>query len=226
MSSLFISRLKEECPWMSQFPEHTFVAQRLIRFERVTQDQPPPKTEWIFFSSPRSVEFFLPFTTFNEHTPHFAAMGAGTSKAIHDLGFATAFTGTSSDPQIVAEEFKQLLRPATHVLFPIAEESRRSIIQSAKGLNSIPWICYRTVEVPDTIPPCDTLIFSSPSNVRSFFAMNTPLATQNIISFGPSTGSEVNKLLLATGSSVRKHMVLDRVTDERIASAIAEMHSQ
>ena len=119
MSTLFISRLKEECPWISQFPEHTFITQRLIRFEPVKPDEAIPETEWIFFSSPRCVEFFLPFIQFNEQAPHFAAMGSGTSKAIHDLGYTVAFTGASSDPSIVADAFKQLLRPATRVLFPV-----------------------------------------------------------------------------------------------------------
>ncbi|MFM7730439.1 MAG: uroporphyrinogen-III synthase [Flavobacteriales bacterium] len=223
MSVIFVTRMSSECPWIEEFKEHTFIAKRLIRFERVQQLEEVPKTEWIFFASPRSVEFFLDEQRFNDHMPFLAAMGQGTAKAIHDRGFPTSYIGESSDPKKVAEEFKKHLRPATDVLFPMAEESRRSIMKAAQGLNCIPWICYRTVESPSLIEHCDVLIFSSASNVRSYFALNTPHSAQAIISFGPTTAQEVNHLLLAVNASIRKHIVLDTITDERIALAIRQL---
>lgn len=223
MSVIFVSRPISECPWIEEFQEHTFIAKRLIRFERVQQQEEVPKTEWIFFASPRSASFFLSTHSFENHMPFLAAMGQGTAKIIHDLGFPTSFIGASSDPKSVAEEFKKLLRPATDVLFPMAEESRRSIMKAAQGLNCIPWICYRTVEVPAIIDHCDVLIFSSASNVRSYFALNTPHSAHAVISFGPTTAQEVNNLLLAVGVTIRKHIVLDVITDERIAWAIRQL---
>ena len=83
----------------------------------------------------------------------------------------------------------------TTVIFPAAENSLKSI---QKGLSPdtkiIELPIYQTVPVNNIETCCeDVLIFTSPSNVEAYFAINLLEPGQKVIAIGHSTGKKLEE---------------------------------
>lgn len=164
-------------------------AESLIRTEAISFDPKLPSTDWIFFSSSNAVRHFF------QGKPHLqrqrmAAIGKGTAQTLSAF-HAVDFTGDAIDIEDSAYRFADIAQNQT-VLFPIAADSLRHVQAAFNPENIIELPVYRTIEKPCMIPPADVYVFSSPSNVRSFFQHNaTPPAHMKCVAFGEATALEL-----------------------------------
>lgn len=149
-----------------------------------------PLTDWIFFSSKNGVRFFFDQPV-KITTQKFGAVGEGTASMLRKH-VPVDFTGKHIDTHETAIDFKQVVKNET-VLFPQARGGWRTIAGVFDPGKITEVICYETREVPVSVGHPDVLVFSSPSNVDSFFRVNSIQANQKIIAFGHSTGITLQK---------------------------------
>jgi hydroxymethylbilane synthase len=154
-----------------------------------------PRTEWIFFSSKHAVRFF--FNQKPELWPgvKFGCVGSSTSAELRSFGHRADFIGQSTDIKLVGKQFSSKVGNA-RVLFPIARGSMQSIQwQMVKRENVVNLEVYATLNISQEISTeNEVLIFTSPSNVESYFEKNTIHPHQKIIAMGEATGKALEKL--------------------------------
>lgn len=154
-----------------------------------------PRTEWIFFSSKHAVRFF--FNQKPELWPgvKFGCVGSSTSAELRSFGHRADFIGQSTDIKLVGKQFSSKVGNA-RVLFPIARGSMQSIQwQMVKRENVVNLEVYATFNISQEISTeNEVLIFTSPSNVESYFEKNTIHPHQKIIAMGEATGKALEKL--------------------------------
>ncbi len=186
-SSVFISRDAEEITNLSQLLAEEglkVVAKSMIQTDAVPFDLPPAKTDWIFFSSRNSVKYFfsqLPDIT----NQKLAAIGKATASDLREFGEVSYF-GDDTDTTRIAEEFAKIAADST-VLFPQSNISQRVIQSALPESNVVEIVCYNTTHTPSEIEKCHILVFSSPSNVNSYFQVNKKLSYQKYIAFAKTT---------------------------------------
>lgn len=187
---IFYSREPEKAVQIQKYcDEHGFQlqAQSLISFEALPFELDQKSFDVIFFTSPRSFDFFRAQESIHEHQT-IACIGLGTKKHIESLGFQVSFFGVdSTHPAEVAEDFKLWLG-ARKVLFPISDISNRSV-QKVLGDEQ-----YHEIVVYKTVPKSvelastpDILIFSSPSNAAAYLEKNQIHPNQKVACFGRTT---------------------------------------
>lgn len=169
--------------------------QAFIRFEKVDFTLPDAQFDWIFFTSPRSVAFFLDNIADVDimKKVNIACIGNTTKESIEKYGLTVQFTGVNSgDPHRIAEEFKNGIGESK-VLFPQSNRSNRSIQQALNSSQIIDLIVYKTLLVQKKISDSyDVIIFTSPSNVDGFLLENTVAKqTKTIISWGKTTSKKL-----------------------------------
>lgn len=154
-----------------------------------------PRTEWIFFSSKHAVRFF--FNQKPELWPgvKFGCVGSSTSAELRSFGHRADFIGQSTDIKLVGKQFSSKVGNA-RVLFPIARGSMQSIQwQMVKRENVVNLEVYATLNISQEISTeNEVLIFTSPSNVESYFEKNTIHPHQKLIAMGEATGKALEKL--------------------------------
>lgn len=187
---IFYSREPEKAVQIQKYcDEHGFQlqAQSLISFEALPFELDQKSFDVIFFTSPRSFDFFRAQESIHEHQT-IACIGLGTKKHIESLGFQVSFFGfDSTHPAEVAGDFKLWLG-ARKVLFPISDISNRSV-QKVLGVEQ-----YHEIVVYKTVPKSvelasnpDILIFSSPSNAAAYLEQNAINVNQKVACFGTTT---------------------------------------
>jgi hydroxymethylbilane synthase len=211
---IFISRRKEQVESLCKELEslgHQVQAQSLIRTEEVDFPLPLPHCDWIFFSSAEAVRFFF---RKNPVIPgiKIGAVGESTAEAIRQFSHVD-YTGDSSDIDGTAKHF------ASHtegqlVLFPGSEQSLRSIQSCKKNHEVMDLVCYRTIREPVAVAFTDVLVFSSPSNVEAFFAINQHRSGSKYIAFGKSTAACLEKF------GISNAMIPQSLTDRDLLHAI------
>lgn len=164
--------------------------QSLIRIKPVAFELPERSFEWVFFSSKEAVYSF-----FRQQTPslhfHYGAIGNATAQVLAQFA-KPSFVGETKDTQTVAQAFSKTIGTSA-VLFPISDISVRTIQQQLAPEQVIDLVVYSTQFKPVQIPTCALYIFTSPSNVASFFQLNTlPLGAQ-IAVFGSKTGDQIQR---------------------------------
>lgn len=151
--------------------------------------------DWVFFSSKNAVEYFFQLEPLLPKKTKFGVMGSGSEDMLRRKGHFVDYTGEAIDPAEVADEFAKLANGKT-VLFPSAENSLRSIQQRLSADTKI-------IDLPvyETIPEDDThasgaeiLVFTSPSNVESYFVNNLIQPGQKVIAIGTSTGRKLDEI--------------------------------
>lgn len=122
-----------------------------------------------------------------------AAIGEATAKAIEPF-HSVDFVGDSIDITDSAYRFAETLGSGT-VLFPGAAESLKHIQSALPAEQVIDLTVYSTEEKTVTIPPCDVYVFSSPSNVRSFFKSKHAKEVNHMkcVAFGDATLEALEK---------------------------------
>lgn len=187
---IFYSRSKEKAEKLTTFCKENnleLITQSLISFEAVPFELPDEPFDVVFFTSPRSVDFFIKRSDLHSDTL-IACIGSSTEKHLNSLGFKASFVGENSvEPEQVAIDFQNWL-DSKKVLFPISDLSNRSISKVLNRAQFVEIIVYKTIEIGRKIEPApDVLIFSSPSNARAFLNENTINKSQKVCSFGRTT---------------------------------------
>lgn len=156
----------------------------------------PAAFDWVFFSSSNGVKAF--FEQLNDPLSkhiRIGAYGESTAQTIYELGYAVDFVASPGQPNSVSEEFKKVLLDKT-VLFPCSDISLRSIRQGLPDRQCISLVVYKTTSSQKTFEAdAEAYIFTSPSNVRSFYnAQHTISSSCKVIALGTSTGQALNEL--------------------------------
>lgn len=164
-------------------------ANALISFEAIPF-QPTHNAEIIFFSSPRGVQFFL-----NQEEQKanviYACVGKTTAGELVKHGIQPTFTGADNQSiEEIAEAFA-VFAGESKVLFPSSDISLGTIASALPDGNAIQTPVYKTVLTPLAVDHCDIYVFTSPSNVRSFFKLNTLPENTLVIAWGNSTAKEL-----------------------------------
>jgi len=163
----------------------SFITLTPVAFEIVQEAQ------WLFFSSKNAVRFF--FDGGGKVGNHkLGAVGKSTAAALHERGWPCNFVGDARDTTQVATTFRGVVGN-DQVIFPISSQSLRTV------QGALPRAQVQDVEVYQTelAPPvglendADVLVFTSPSNVRSFFSVQGAQPGQQIVAIGRATAAEL-----------------------------------
>jgi uroporphyrinogen-III synthase len=190
MKTLFVSRELNENDALFQFCESqrwNFIAKSMIRFEAIESPLPENHVEVVFFTSPRSVTFFL-----GQHKiakgQKIACIGLKTAEFIKKMHYSVDFFAKNDKiPRLAAEELKSWLGTG-RVLFPISDRSNKSMQQILSPDCYDEIIVYKTLLAPiklDLDP--NYILFSSPSNVDAFLELNSINKKQKVFAWGETT---------------------------------------
>lgn len=164
-------------------------ARAFIHFEKVTVSN-IPQSDIVFFSSPRSVQYFLEDHNIPEGTL-IGCVGGSTHNELNKHGITANFVG-ADDRSIdeVADDFKTFAADA-RVLFPASTLSMGTIASKIDQDKRYVIEVYRTILDSASIDACDVYTFTSPSNVRSFLLKNDIPKNAEVIAWGNSTKKEL-----------------------------------
>lgn len=183
---IFLSRAPSESASLAETLlslGHELVLKSMIKREHIPFKQEPiDDNSWLFFSSPYAVRAYFEQ---GGKTGKLAAIGQGTANELSKFG-QVAFCGDDGPTEEVAIKFKALVQNEL-VIFPSPEKGLRKIQQEFPANQITEIICYRTLHDPKKVEKCDVYVFSSPSNVKSFFELNDIPKEAAVISFGTST---------------------------------------
>ncbi len=140
----------------------------LLDFVATEEPTPAISADWVFFSSPKAVQFF-PWKKWTSDAK-VACLGPGTAQWVKEYSGQTADWVGNGIPEKVASGFSQIAHGAT-VLFPRAKNSRRSIQQLIPGqIEPVDWIIYHNRLKPlIDVPQTDLLVFTSPLNAENYY---------------------------------------------------------
>lgn len=170
--------------------------------------------ETVFFSSPRSANYFISQFKIPEGV-EIAAVGTGTAASLQAHGYSTQFVGKKSgDPESVATDFLQWLGNRT-VLFPLSVQSNETIASIVPENQKMIVRCYETLPAGKVISEQEIYVFTSPSNVEAFLQKNELAAAVTLIAWGKTT----EKKLLEKG--LKADVVLEESSEEALAGALA-----
>ncbi|MEL6277044.1 MAG: uroporphyrinogen-III synthase [Bacteroidota bacterium] len=196
MRRIFVSRyLAAESPLRKWATENDFAlqAESLLHFEPIPFHLPAESFDWVFFYSPRAVEFFYANCGELMFRSRLAAMGQGTANMLLKLGYEVAFIGNGS-PEEVAVAFGQVAENHK-VLFPRAEQSRRSVERYLEGrIKAVDLIVYRNeAKSPQGLKPSEIVVLTSPLNVAAYLAVCPAEPQIKFFAIGPSTAEALAK---------------------------------
>ncbi len=179
----------------------TVEGQPLIEFKQIRIKE-LPKTDWIFFSSKHAVRYFFSQNPKLEPNVKFGCIGTSTSAELRAHGRRADFIGQSTDIKLVGKQFGSKVGNAK-VLFPIARGSMQSIQwQMVKRDNVINLEVYATLNKAEKIADdVEVVVFTSPSNVESYFEKNAWQPHQQAIAMGEATGKALEK------QKIRKYLM-------------------
>lgn len=150
--------------------------------------------DWVFFASSTAVDFFFQQNPELKSKTKFGVIGKSTEQALKKFNKNAAFVGSVNDTQVVGKKFAKTVGTET-VLFPQAKGGLRTIQQQftdSSKLTDLP--VYETVKKENfSLPEAQVLVFTSPSNVTSFFEKQKISDKQKVIAIGKSTEKKLNE---------------------------------
>lgn len=195
------------------------VRKSFISFQKIPF-QVPSGWKVVFFSSPRSFDFFISENFTLEPDQQFACIGMETKKYIEEKGFVVSFFGENAgDPQEIARQFKDWLGNRI-ALFPQSLKSNKSIEALLPEAQKIPLVVYNTIEDPvQFLNPFSIYVFTSPSNYRSFISLNVLPEDAKVIAWGRATA----EVIMDDDSPV--HFILDTSTYTELLKILQQIIS-
>jgi hydroxymethylbilane synthase len=187
----------------------------LIETKEVLFTLPIAHFDWVFFFSSNAVEFFFRQNPSLPEDVLFGAVGPATAASLKNYKRVT-YSGFGNKTELVSEEFMNILGSKS-VLVPQSDISIHPLLKKLGKDRCHDLICYRTALSPKIVQKADVYVFSSPSNVQSFFLMNSWDTNAKSVSFGPAT----TRALLEHG--VRPFMELENMDSNEIVRAIMDV---
>jgi uroporphyrinogen-III synthase len=188
--TIFISKSVSDASFLAFCEAHNYCVLDvpMISFKQM-EFAPPPATDYeaIFFSSERSVDFFLTKQLpLDRHL--LCCIGQKTADALTKWGYSSDFIGKrSGEPNSVAKQLREFIG-TEKLLFPQSTISNKSVQKEFPEEQCLNLVVYETFALPTALRQRpDILVFTSPSNVRSFLQMNTVDDKQRVIAWGSST---------------------------------------
>lgn len=147
-----------------------------------------PSTDWIFFASSNAVDHFFNQSPDIKPKTKFGVIGKSTEYALKKHNKNAAFVGHINDTKVVGKKFAKTAGQET-VLFPQAKGGIRTIQQQFEDASKLTdLVVYETTTRENIqVPEADVLVFTSPSNVESFFKQTKIKNTQKVVAIGTST---------------------------------------
>jgi uroporphyrinogen-III synthase len=148
----------------------------------------PTSADFIFFTSKNGVKYFFQHFQPNGKLPAFAAINSATAMAIVQAGYEVAFIGQHNDTPQTIEDFSTIAHG--EIFFAQAEQpiADHAQILRNKGFNAQALTVYHNSPLTEISPiDAEILVFTSPMNVRAYFAQQPLQPHQKVVSIGPST---------------------------------------
>lgn len=170
-----------------------------------------PKTDWIFFSSPQSVNLY--FAHYRLAAKKVAALSNGTAAELSRNYTQTDFIGSDSKTtKEIGRDFFNQINSTETVLFPLSDISKKNISSQTRTENIIELTTYRTSLVNEKLNNIPGIIlFTSPSNVDGFLLSNKPELTTQILAIGETTAARLREIgikdILVSESTNEKDLV-------------------
>ena len=167
----------------------SFIETAKVKFTNV------PATDWVFFSSSNAVRFFFDQQPQLNPKTKFAVIGNGTEHELKKYNKNAAFTGLNNDTKIIGKKFAKAVG-TEKVLFPQAKGGLRTVQQQFSTADNVfDLAVYETIKKEDvTVNDAELIVFTSPSNVESFFEKKKISAGQKVIAIGKSTEKKLKEL--------------------------------
>ena len=147
------------------------VSRSLIHFEKVFF-QIHSNFEVVFFPSIRSAQFIIESNELNLDSYALACSGAQTNDRLNRLGYTCELIGTNAgSPDQVSKEFSRWLGNRK-VFIPHSNRSVLSITSHIPNHQVVSSVVYNTILSDGRVDSSDLYVFSSPSNIHSFFKKN------------------------------------------------------
>jgi hydroxymethylbilane synthase len=166
----------------------SFIETKMIKIEKM------PSTDWVFFASSNAVDHFFSQDPELKPKVKFGVIGKSTELSLKKHNRNAAFVGSVNDTKVVGKKFAKSVGSET-VLFPQAKGGLRTIQQQfedSSQLTDLP--VYETVKKENAeMPGADVLVFTSPSNVESFFEKTKIKDGQKVIAIGASTEKKLKQ---------------------------------
>ena len=149
-----------------------------------------PKTDWIFFSSKNAIRYFFSQDPQITPTVKFAVMGESSARFLKTYQKEADFIGKGVDVSGIAKDFAGKIGNET-VLLPQAIDSYQSIQkQLSFSNNCYNLFVYKTAIRNDfDLPKAEILVFTSPSNVKAYFAKYKFDPQQQVLAIGSTTAA-------------------------------------
>jgi len=187
--SVFISKNKNDLGDLPEFLNSRNTSAQctsLIHFESLDFAL-DSSFEVIFFPSIRAAQFLIESGKLSLSDYVLACSGRQTNERLNELGYRCEFVGQNAgDPAEVSKDFSEWLG-TRKVLLPHSNLSALSISAYLSSDQLIAVEVYRTILSETLVNPCDIYVFSSPSNIQSFFSCNELKKGSKVIVWGQAS---------------------------------------
>ncbi|MFT5336475.1 MAG: uroporphyrinogen-III synthase [Sphingobacteriales bacterium] len=158
---------------------------------------PAVNPSWVLFTSKNGVKSFFD-NGGGENLPEgvkWAVSASGTGKTLELYGISPDFCPNYSDTDQMLEEWLSLIQPQEVVWYPCASKTIGKVEhQLKKKVRLFTFPVYTTTAKPKLISgDMDLLIFTSPSNVKSYLQLNEVPPQSALLAMGKSTSVELKR---------------------------------
>jgi uroporphyrinogen-III synthase len=166
----------------------SFIETKKIEFNKT------PQSDWVFFASSNAVDYFFEQSPELKPKTKFGVIGKSTEMTLKKHNRNAAFVGSVNDTKVVGKKFAKTVAGES-VLFPQAKGGLRTIQQQFEDTGKLTdLIVYETVKKEKLeLPEAEVLVFTSPSNVVSYFEKGKIKAGQKVIAIGASTEKKLKE---------------------------------
>ncbi len=193
---VYISREPEESPlFIKRMQQLGYKTTAINPIAYSTIEVPViPYTEWIFFSSKRTVEHFFQQSLSIPTGTRLAALGSGTAAALRSEGYQADFVGSDGSTRDTALAFLEKAK-GQQVLFPISSESLRTVQKTLEGHAAVHEVVVyepqpRKIQLEEQ---ADVYVFTSPASVTAFY-QSCGLPNGQYVSIGRTTSEALRAL--------------------------------